>query len=321
MTGSAEVGITEEDTRTIHRRLLRALAHNRHPGFHFCGYFLDTQFDEISPGKGRLAMHNGPHIDNGTGQAHLAPFCVLVDIALATGVRSLLPSPVRLATVNLNIQLTGAPRVGRLTADSTFQGFVHGAAGQQGISQAVITSDSCAGSLCLASGTFMVLPAPSGTPMPTIPRYAHSDLETADLNDEEHRILAQAERALARSRLQSGSFIDHFLGYEYSRTPTGASGHLANGPHIANRVGHVQGGVMLGLALTTAAAALPNDWLLTAANACYLVPGEGAALNAESTFVHRGRSTAVIRTRLFSDNGRQVLEVTSTHSCLQARQG
>ena len=53
---------------------------------------------------------------------------------------------------------------------------------------------------------------------------------------------------------------------------------MVNGPHIGNRVGHVQGGLTLTFAQATARAALPQDWLLNGITAGYVSPGEGKRL-------------------------------------------
>lgn len=76
----------------------------------------------------------------------------------------------------------------------------------------------------------------------------------------------------------------------------------------------MQGGILLGLAAVTADAALPKHWTLTGITACYLSPGEGNTLTAESKIVHHGRHTAVVGTQITSSNGRRVLEVTTTHA-------
>ena len=86
------------------------------------------------------------------------------------------------------------------------------------------------------------------------------------------------------------------------------------GPHVGNRVGFVQGGILLGLAAVTATAALPERWTLSGIAAAFVSPGEGAALKAQANVVHHGRRVAVIRTEITRSDGRRVLEVMSTHA-------
>ena len=66
--------------------------------------------------------------------------------------------------------------------------------------------------------------------------------------------------------------------------------------------------------MTTANAALSEQWQLTGVTASYVSPGEGATISARSTVIHRGRMTAVIKTEVLSSNGRQVLEVLTNHA-------
>src|SRR5690606_22086048 len=94
----------------------------------------------------------------------------------------------------------------------------------------------------------------------------------------------------------------------------GASGAMSNGPHMANRVGYVQGGVLLGFAQATARAAMSDAWALSSITASYVSPGEGGELKAEAEVVHRGRTTAASRVTVVTEAGRRVLEVLATHS-------
>ena len=88
---------------------------------------------------------------------------------------------------------------------------------------------------------------------------------------------------------------------------------LENGLHAGNRVGHAQGGILVGMAAASAAAALTGGWKLSGMSALYISPGEGATLRARSSVVHRGRLTAVVRTQIAGRNRRRVLDVVTTH--------
>src|SRR5690349_10626532 len=102
---------------------LRALALARTPGFNFPGHFLRLAFDRVAAGRTRLSLDTGPHCADADGQMDLGPFALLADIALASSLRSEVGAGSRLATVSLSIQLTGAPRVGRLAATARLDGF------------------------------------------------------------------------------------------------------------------------------------------------------------------------------------------------------
>ena len=94
----------------------------------------------------------------------------------------------------------------------------------------------------------------------------------------------------------------------------GASGKLKNGPHVGNRVGHLQGGVTMGLGIATAEAALPASWMLSAVTAWYISPGEGRVIKAKSKIIHHGRLTSVVRTEITGKNNRRVMEMITTHA-------
>jgi acyl-coenzyme A thioesterase PaaI-like protein len=84
--------------------------------------------------------------------------------------------------------------------------------------------------------------------------------------------------------------------------------------HVGNRVGHVQGGLLLNAALATAIGAVPHHPLLTAASAWFISPGQGKALNSRSTVLQKGRNVAVVRTEVFAAGGKRVLEAVSNHA-------
>ena len=137
----------------------------------------------------------------------------------------------------------------------------------------------------------------------------------------------QAMRNIALSRLsprlpdaalaaanRNTAFIDRFWGYEPRRSANGATSEMRNGAHVGNRVGHAQGGLLVGLGATTAMAALPSSWALTSITACFVSPGDGASLHAKAALTHRGRETAVARVEVTGLEGRRVLEVLTTHA-------
>jgi hypothetical protein len=163
-----------------------------------------------------------------------------------------------------------------------------------------------AGQVCYGTGTFMALQPPKGVTLHPVPRRTRNSpeppsLDERDLDQEEKRILARADAALA----SGGNFIEAFWG---------GAGAIRNGLHAGNRVGHAQGGILVGMAAANATAALPAGWLLSGISALYVSPGEGKVLRAKSKVVHRGRLTAVVRTQITGKNRRRVLEVVTTHN-------
>jgi acyl-coenzyme A thioesterase PaaI-like protein len=178
-------------------------------------------------------------------------------------------------------------------------------------------SITCGGELaCYGTGAFMALAPPPGVTMhPVVTERAAEvpGLGEAEFDEEERAIIARADAALAAVS-PGASFIEGFWGYQPVRTIDGAGCVMKNGAHVGNRVGHMQGGLLVGLAATTARAALPDPWTLASVSAAFVSPGEGASLEANATIAHQGRETAVTRTGVTGIGGRKVLEVLTTHA-------
>jgi acyl-coenzyme A thioesterase PaaI-like protein len=287
----------------IRARVLRALALNRQPGFHFPGNFLDISFDRVATGRSLLSFQPGPWCNGPDGQVDFGSLAVLADLALAACMRARLGRATRLATVSMSLQFTGAPRTGRLKATGEFQGFFEKGAGRLGMSRVSITGGK--GQVCYGTGSFMALEPPAGVVLHPVPLRNHRSPEPARLRESE--LLPDEKLVLktAAKALKGKNFIDSFWG--------GRNGVLRNGPHAGNRVGHAQGGILVGVAANAAGAALPHGWRLAGLTALYISPGAGKALRADTGVLHQGRLTAVVRTDV-SGAKRRVLEVISTHS-------
>jgi carbonic anhydrase len=256
---------------TIRARVLRGIALNRIPGFHFPGNFLDVSFDRVGRAGTLLSIDPGPWCRGRNGQTDLASLTILADLACGSAVRAQLTRDARIATVSLSLQFTGAPRAGRLAASGEFQQFFRDGAGRLGLSRVAVTGG--AGLICYGTASFMALSPPKGMtlhPVPLRSRKSPSplDLKEKDLFSEESKILARADAALGAR----GNFIEDFWG---------GDGVLQNGLHAGNRVGHAQGGILIALAARSAAAKLKGDWRLSGVTALYISPGEGRVLRAK----------------------------------------
>jgi acyl-coenzyme A thioesterase PaaI-like protein len=289
---------------TIRARVLRGIALNRTPGFHFPGNFLDISFDRVSRAGTRLSLDPGPWCRGSDGQTDLASLTILADLACGAAVRAQISREARIATVSLSLQFTGAPRTGRLAAAGKFQEFFRDGAGRLGLSRVSVTGS--AGQICYGTASFMALAPPKNVTLHPVPLRNRRSASPVDLNEkdlvrEEKKILGRADAALA----SGGNFIEKFWG---------GDGVLQNGLHAGNRVGHAQGGILIALAARGAAAKLAGAWRLAGMTALYISPGEGRVLHARSSVVHRGGLTAVVRTQILGKNRRRVLEVLSTHA-------
>jgi acyl-coenzyme A thioesterase PaaI-like protein len=285
--------------------VLRAIALNRTPGFHFPGNFLDVSFDQVTRKGVRLSIDPGPWSAGASGQTDLGALAILADLALGASIRAQLSRDARVATVSLTLQFTGAPRRGRLLAQGEFQGFFARGAGRLGLSRVSVAGS--AGQVCYGTGSFMALQPPKGVtlhPVPLRSRKSPEPIPVEEFDSNEIKILARAESALA----SEGNFIEKFWGGPV----------LSNGLHAGNRVGHAQGGILIAMAAKSAAAKLAGDWRLGAVTALYISPGEGRTLRAASTVIHQGRLTAVVNTKVIGRKGCRVLEVVSTHCAAHA---
>ena len=304
------------NTHPIVERARTAVALNRTPGYHFCGNFFNLLYDDVDKQHSVVHMDAAAQCADQDGQLSMTAFAMLADMGLATGIRFGLDKTTRLATVSISLQLTGAPRIGRTSASSKSQGFIQGASAQQGLSQTRITAGDEL--VCIGHGAFMILPVPGGKVLDPIPWVEtkppeNPSLDLSTLTEDEAWVLKRVEQAVATTTQRGGNFVTHFLGLHPVATENGAHVVIQNGAHIANRVKHVQGGIVLALGMETAAA-LGADWLLSGVTATYISPGEGETISATSTIVHRGRMTAVVSTQVMNSTGRKALEVITTHA-------
>ena len=303
--------------QAIRARVLQAISRNRVPGLHFAGHFLDIECQDITGETARFAIPDGPHCRDANGAVNIAVLGILADNALAAPTRLGASPGARLGTIHLQLQFTGAPVTGDLSAESRLLGRSEGAALQKSLSSATFYANGK--SICYGSGEFVLLDAPPGVtlaPRPwerertEIPQIV--PLDAGKLEPHERAILKACDAALANASSQA-TFIQHFWGGVPRRNAQGASNRVAIGPHIGNRIGHVQGGILFGLAANNACAAVPEAMMLSNASAWYISPGRGAALIVRSRVVHVGRTIALVHTEIKTAGGERVLEAVTHH--------
>ncbi|WP_144630567.1 hotdog domain-containing protein [Bordetella genomosp. 13] len=290
----------------ILRQVLRGLALNREPGWNFPGNFFELSFDELGTTDARLSLQPGPHCILPDGQASIAAVCILADVALAIAMRGHAGYAMRMATVTLALQFTGAPRRGPLEAVSHFDGLHDGLARSQGLARAELTAGGQP--LCTVHGSFQMLDDRSDLPPIPLRKRGVSpepQMLTPDMLDTHERAIYEH----ARQAVEPGAegFEQRFWGIRPHAHPGGATGILENGPHVGNRVGHTQGGLTFALAAQTAQAALGDDWNMVGISTWYVRPGTGAALRAAAEIAHQGGTTAVVKVDVKDEDGRLVL--------------
>jgi len=298
----------------LRQRVLTALALNRTPGFTFAGNYLGVRFGAGTPQRAGVDMDAGPHVERETGEVDSGAVCLLADIAMATVVRANLTPEQRLATVSMNLQFTGAPLRGAMAGVGEFEGFVDGVDSRQALSRVQLHANGR--QVAFGTGAFMVMAPPPGQTMYPLMSAVHAGaapLAEAELDARERAILARAE-ATVQDWPAARGFLPRFWGFLPCATADGARCLTLNGPHLGNRVGHFQGGLQVGMAIDTAASALPQDWVVSGAAAYFLRRGEGEHFVAEAQIEHQGRNTAVVRTVVSDDARRKLLVVETTHA-------
>ena len=305
----------QSEEERIRARVLHGIAGNRTAGLHFPGYFLGIEWEKITSDSARLAIEGGAHCCDASGEVDVAALAILADTALATTARLGLAPGARLATIHLQMQFTGAPAAGRIAADAHLLGLSVGSAFRQSLSSAVLHANGQP--VCHASGEFVVLEPPPGVKLAPLPwqHAAPAAIPAVDvraLEARERAILRASDAALAAASPHS-AFIQHFWGGAARRTAYGAANRVAIGPHLGNRVGHVQGGILFGIAASTARLAVANRMMLSNVSAWYISPGRGKTLTVKSRVVHAGRSVAVVRTEIKAGGRERVLEAVTHH--------
>lgn len=302
--------------QTIRARVLHAIAGNRSPGLHFPGHFLDIEWKDVTGGTARATLEDGPHCRNANGTINMMALGLLADFVLAASVRTGTPLGARLGTIYLHLQFTGEAITGDINATSLLLGYSEGVTLQKSLSSG--TMHARGKLICHASGEFVLLEPPPGVTLGPLPweRAEPPSIFPVDigkLESHESAILKACDAALAKASPQT-SFIQNFWGGAPRRSTQGASNHVVIGAHIGNRVGHVQGGILLGLAATNACAAAPAAMMLSNVSAWYISPGRGDEIRIRSRLVHTGRTTAVVRTEIKTTGGERVLEAVSQHA-------
>jgi acyl-coenzyme A thioesterase PaaI-like protein len=303
------------DENEICQRALQALARNRNPGYHFGGHFLDLRCRRFEGGEAAFELAPGPHCVDLDGSMYLGALLLLADMTLSAANRLHVEPSARTATLALRIEFTGAPALGPLRAESKSNGFSPHTALAQAASAGTIRAAGA--ELARMSGIWVSPPPIEGRALNPLPwEREHAAivpaLAPAQLDPMEKNVMRRVRQALRAA--PRGGFLRNLWQPAVRRTPRGAVSRLAVGMHIGNRVGHVQGGLLLNAALATAIGAVPHHPLLTAASAWFISPGQGKALRSRSTVLQKGRNVAVVRTEVFATGGKRVLEAVSNHA-------
>ncbi|RWJ05766.1 acyl-CoA thioesterase domain-containing protein [Mesorhizobium sp.] len=308
--------MTPATKEVIRTRVLSALHDKRGTTFSFISHFLRAEWQAVADGSLVQTLRGGPHCEDAEGRICLHALCVMVDSGLATVCRLGAGPNARLATVQLHLQMTGVSLEGPLALEATFDGCAGGSALRQSFAGGIVRS---AGGETVARvrATFVTLPPLAGTKLEAFPWEHNSPpnppLSEAVLDPDERAILNDCDRALA-SCGDGRPFLEHFLNMIPREHEGGSHCQVAIRPALGNRVGHVQGGLLLALGASTANAAALAYPGLSSVSAFFMSPGRGESLEARSEAMHRGRSLTTIRTQVRAPGRALLLDVVSSHA-------
>jgi acyl-coenzyme A thioesterase PaaI-like protein len=299
--------------------MLRAISSNRAPGFQFAGYFLGFACRRYQTDGVEFFLAPSPQGVDANGNFSRVAVIYAADMALAAANRVYLDPNVRTATLMLRVEFTGEPARGALEISGRGSGFSPHTALPESVCAGRVMSEGR--EVLRMSGTWVSPPAPKGVAMAGLPWEGGQDgndlplLMAREFDATEKAAVRRVARALREvDSTPGGDLLASLCNPIVKRTKNGAVGKLPVGMHIGNRVGHVQGGFLLNAAIVTAEAAVPEHPITTGASSWFISPGQGKVISVRSTVLQSGRNVAVVRTELFGEGRRRVLEVTSNHA-------
>ncbi len=301
-------------TSPLCARTQRALAINQKAGLTFPCIFIGLSGRDMGDNRVMLECEDDVVFRDGNGELSWSVIGILTDAALGTATRLKAGPRLRPATVQLQMQMTGASTRGHVVTEGQFVAF----SVQDRVQQLFATATMRCGDTLIghASAAFALLELPEGATQawePWLPDALKSiSLDAVTFDSKEREALKICEGAETRAS-KKFPFIEHF----WCGMPKAKEGkaHLdiKITPHLGNRVGHVHGGLLFGTAARVANAALPANMRLSNISALFVTPGLGPRLNARSTVIQQSRSFAVVHTQIAHASGKLVIDATSQH--------
>ena len=292
---------TTSDDPVLERALL-AVGRTRALGLHFYGNFVGISGSPAGLGTSRLSTDGEPPGVGAPGVSAVA-LATVADLAIGSGIRSHLEIGARMATATLSIQHPIEPVAGPILG----LGEAEAGTGEQLSGRAVLVGPD-GQPVGYAQGWFAALPAPPGWVQRPLPweydvQPPISVPTLAELDEAEAAAVASALAAGQRARERGTSISEELLNFRWESATDGrAAGELTNGPELANRVGHIQGGALYGAAAIVAAKALgaPLSHLVDG-HYQFLRIADGAFLHGEATVLRRGRLASFVESTLSVD--------------------
>lgn len=298
----------QDATDACTRRVLQALHAARTPGWMFPAHFLDIFFEAPAAEGGAAAlMQAGPHCLDATGRVSHAALAVLADVCMAAAVRAHAGREVRIATLTMRLSFGVLPAAGRLRATASVRMMPAQLAMDTAIAGVEIHDDS-GHMVCSGEATFAALENRQRTaqhPLPTASTLT-GGLQPGALTPQEQAVW---ERACACAREADGtaSFLDRFWALRPSApagTEAGAAWSVALGPHNSNRVGHLQGGVLLGMLASACSLAVQERYGLVDIAVQYVEAAHEDPLALQAVPARTGSNAAFVHASLRGAGGR-----------------
>ncbi|MGH8869913.1 MAG: acyl-CoA thioesterase domain-containing protein [Actinomycetes bacterium] len=274
----------------VRDRALVAVARTRALGMHFYGHFLGIG----APGGAGERLVLDPQTSPGTGCAGSpGELASLADLAMGSAVRSALGAGLRLGTTSLSLHHLREPAPGRLTATAR----VLWSTGDPGDGHTHCTVEDSGGQPVLAAhGWFVVLPSPDGRVLAPLPWESDADvalpvLVPDDLDAQEREAVAEVQSLETQARARTCSvaaLLTEPRALE-EREDGALCGVVPVTRAVGNRVGHVQGGALYGIAAAAAEAVMGPEWALSDGYAQYLRPADGREMGVQARSLRRGR--------------------------------
>lgn len=286
----------------------------------FAGHFLGLVFTQADAGATMVSLQMGPHCRAADGRISLAALSILADVAMAAAVRGEFGHSARVATLTIRLSLASLPADGALRAVARLQTIPRAGAMQS--ASASVDIHAADGSLCCSgAATFAVLENRQGTadhPMPRDSTLCGAPVpRVEELDAAEWSVWRRAMRA--EQDAGPAGFIEPFWGIVpvAGATPGQASCRVESGLHVGNRSGHFQGGILLGAAALTCAAAVPADWHLLDLSGQYLEAGIGTHIAANAATLRSGRNLAFVECHVADSKGLPIFSAQA--SCVRGQ--
>lgn len=289
-------------------RALKVLAIMRAHGAQFYREYMAIRAAPASRGICESVIMVEPQTLGRGGFVASGALATLADVTLGSAIRTALPSGRRTATAGLTLQILREEPTGIVRARAETESVTS----DTGFGHCRLT-DEKGRLLAFATGTFAIRSVPrDGAWLPysrdgAITASSLPPLEPGQLATHERALLRHAEESL-QTESPDGPY-GAYLGIEWARRGHDeASGIWHLGPHLWNRVEHVQGGAMFGGLTVTALACLPDDMKarVVEQHVQYARPGRGERLRVQAAVLRRGQRLISAEARAVDEEGKTV---------------